>query len=331
VNRPDVLVSYAQNHEDIVLARIFEPWTRSGHWIDIGAGHPILDSVTKLFSDFDWCGINVEPLKQEFDALSIERPKDLNLNLAVGLSSGRRDIFEGPPNSRGTSTMLRELAYEIDGEPFKTTVVEVATLQSIVDSAPWPVDFVKIDVEGFEREVIDSFDWNSSDVDVVLVEATHPNSCIPSHDSWELTLLDAGYQFRLFDGLNRFYSRTDHAKSVSGQLIDPWYPATAQDRFLTFDIKRLVEQTRHLEAELGTQMRVNEERLTYIQSLLENIKVTEIETRSLRASAEILQREVHDLKKSHAETESRCLDQVQLISDLSAQVTQLALRLEQRH
>lgn len=58
-------ISFAQNGEDIRLLRAFieQP---TGFWVDVGANHPINDSVTKLFSLRGWRGINVEPVKNFF-------------------------------------------------------------------------------------------------------------------------------------------------------------------------------------------------------------------------------------------------------------------------
>jgi hypothetical protein len=52
-------VSYAQNYEDILLGRALRK--SEGFYIDVGANHPVFHSVTKLFHDRGWRGINVEP------------------------------------------------------------------------------------------------------------------------------------------------------------------------------------------------------------------------------------------------------------------------------
>ncbi len=59
------MVSYAQNGEDVVLARVFGD-RRAGFYVDVGAGHPVVDSVTKHFYDLGWRGINVEPLPRSW-------------------------------------------------------------------------------------------------------------------------------------------------------------------------------------------------------------------------------------------------------------------------
>jgi FkbM family methyltransferase len=201
-------VSYAQNHEDVVLARALRPDERTGFWVDVGAGHPVYDSVTAAFSERGWRGVNIEPLPQEFAELEAARPHDVNLRVAVGSTPGVGKLFEGPPENRGSSTMVAAIAgrYVDAGQQFVPIEVEIRTLADIVaEHVHGPVDFLKIDVEGMEHEVLASVDWSTFRPRVVMVEATVPNSREPSHESWESLLLAAGYRFTLFDGLNRIY------------------------------------------------------------------------------------------------------------------------------
>ena len=86
--------------------------------------------------------------------------------------------------------------------------------------------FLKIDVEGHELSVISSADWVKKKPLVVVVEAIDAITLEPNHEEWEPLLLDAGYTFAYFDGINRFYGR--HPKTVSRLQIDlptlPQYP-----------------------------------------------------------------------------------------------------------
>jgi hypothetical protein len=72
-----------------------------------------------------------------------------------------------------------------------------------------PIDFMKIDVEGSESLVIEGGDWERFRPRVLVIEATEPNSWIPSHEAWEPLVVETGYRCVLFDGLNRFYAQVD--------------------------------------------------------------------------------------------------------------------------
>ena len=86
-------ISYAQNLEDVVLYRALKHVER-GFYIDVGAWHPTIDSVTRAFYDRGWRGINVEPNPEYFQLLREERPKDINLNAAVGTYKGKVVFYE---------------------------------------------------------------------------------------------------------------------------------------------------------------------------------------------------------------------------------------------
>jgi len=313
VTRPKTLVSYAQNHEDIVLARILEPWNRPGHWIDIGAGHPTFDSVTRLFSDFGWSGVNVEPLADEFALLSTERPNDINLNCAIGREVGQATIYVGPPDSRGTSSLIKPTLTECDTPPIIYDV-QVRSLASLLEDALRPIDFIKIDVEGMEKEVISSADWRDLPAQIVVVEATKPNSVIPSHHSWEPILLEAGYSFRLFDGLNRFYSCDTTSVFRDAHTIDLWYPATIQDNYRT-----------HLLDEKDSQIK---EMNRYIESLKSHL---EEKARSLGEATDrllSLQIEFDTVKRALGSSETEKIGQQKLINDLELSLSAMRRRVE---
>lgn len=75
-------ISYAQNFEDVLINRVFKHKAK-GFYIDVGALHPTIDSVTKAFYDIGWSGINIEPIKEYYELVQEERPRDINLNIAL--------------------------------------------------------------------------------------------------------------------------------------------------------------------------------------------------------------------------------------------------------
>src|SRR3546814_6048313 len=95
------LVSYSQNQEDIILWRALCHVTE-GFYIDVGANDPIDDSVTKLFYDRGWNGINIEPDPVYFAKLTEERPRDHNLSCAAGELDGTTVFYD--VDTRGWST-----------------------------------------------------------------------------------------------------------------------------------------------------------------------------------------------------------------------------------
>lgn len=330
MSRPSPIVSYAQNHEDVVLARILKPWSRMGHWIDIGAGHPTFDSVTRLFSEFGWTGINVEPLTDEFALLEAQRPSDINLNCAVGSTVGFATLYIGPPESRGTSTLVAENAIpgRDSSSELETAVVPVRTLESIMDLTPWEIDFIKIDVEGMEADVITSADWRNIAAKIVVVEATYPNTDKPSHEPWESVLLDAGYDFSLFDGLNRFYSHRERCRPdhLPGATI--WYPATVQDDFISHEMETLRAQISELRAVAVNFQTIDDRQREYIASLETHLAAKTDSLQSATTYASSIEELLKQLRARLAQNEAKRIELRRELDDATSANQALINRVE---
>ena len=229
--RPIPLISYAQNGEDIVLARALKPWERKGFWVDCGAGHPKYDSVTKLFSQFGWTGINIEPLDAEFTLLTQDRPLDVNIQCLLGEQEGSGSIFAGPAENRGSSTtdpLLVERYAKEFGQTFHESQVPIRTLADILREKQLPtIDFLKIDVEGAELEVLRGIDLSEFNPRILVIEATKPNSSEVAYSHWEDRVLSSGYVCALFDGLNRFYVKENDTEAINALMA----PANILDDF----------------------------------------------------------------------------------------------------
>jgi FkbM family methyltransferase len=206
--QPLSFVSYAQNFEDVLLWRALKG-VRDGFYIDLGAADPEADSVTCAFYQRGWRGINIEPQDEYFDRLVRQRPEDLNLKVAVSDRAGEMPFYVVTRNSiTGLSTLNRSVAtkHEADGWRLENRKVEVVTLADICGKyAQRDVHFLKIDVEGAEREVLAGADFEAYRPWIILIEATRPNTQEPNYLPWEPLMTKAGYRFVWFDGLNRFY------------------------------------------------------------------------------------------------------------------------------
>ena len=216
-------VSYAQNFEDVLLFRALGDVT-PGFYIDVGASEPDTDSVTRAFYDRGWRGINVEPTEAAYQRLAAWRPRDVNLRLAAGAAPGTATFFSVEDAHSGLSSLDPAAAarYGAEGLAVQEVVVETRTLAAICrEHAPAVVHFLKIDVEGAERAVLEGADFTKCRPWIVLLEATEPNSTIPAHEGWEGLLLDAGYRFVWFDGLNRFYAAAERYDRLARHFQTP--------------------------------------------------------------------------------------------------------------
>ena len=226
-----MVVSYAQNAEDVRLWRVFAA-KADGFYVDIGAGDPLVDSVTKLFYDAGWCGINIEP-GPRFDALAVDRPRDVNLRLAIAAVEGEQDLWVTDPDPGLSSLDEPDTAALPPGFTASRQEVAVCRLETVLmEHAPnRQIDFLKIDVEGAERSVLESFDLRAVRPTVVVVEAIAPLASRPTRHVWEELLLGAEYAFAAFDGINCFYV----ARETSDLVPAIAYPVSLLDRFVTHD------------------------------------------------------------------------------------------------
>jgi FkbM family methyltransferase len=217
-----MFISYAQNFEDVMLHRVFGSVV-NGFYIDVGAWHPDIDSVTRHFYDMGWTGINIEPSKTYFKLLKKRRPRDMNLDVAIGSRTRKQDYIE--VTGSGLSSLDEQTTERVKRYGFASQrySVSVTTLQKICEQhcAGKVICFLKIDVEGFEREVVESLDWTRNRPIVVVVEAVHPDTRLPMWESWEQILLDARYLCVWFDGINRFYLRRESEELTKHFIVPP--------------------------------------------------------------------------------------------------------------
>ncbi len=241
------MISYAQNQEDVLLSRLFPPG-RLGFYIDVGANDPVVDSVTKHFYDLGWRGVNIEPALHPFERLLQQRDRDINLNVGLSDKEGSLAFYEFPLALPGSSTFsLTQAEWHHDsGIPFVEREVPVTTLAKVCEEhVAGTIDFLTIDTEGHERNVLEGGDWSRWRPRVVVVEATQPNTRITTHDQWEHVLTGADYLFATFDGLNRFYVRKEDEDLLPALQV----PANVHDDFVPFKYSRAISELR---AELTT-------------------------------------------------------------------------------
>ena len=245
------MVSYAQNGEDVVLRRAF-PYDYAGFYIDVGAADPVVHSVTKHFYDLGWHGVNVEPAQGAIEQLVAARPRDVNLGVGIGSQPGEMTFYELPLEMTGCSTFSEQIANDYRREGWKPVPrsVEVTTLAAVCEdhAGNTTIDFLKIDVEGDEAEVLSGADFERFRPRILVVEATLPGTSTPAHEAWDPAVLRAGYRFALFDGLNRFYVREEDARELADTLS---VPANTFDDYLPHRCAQWRDDARAADQELA--------------------------------------------------------------------------------
>ncbi len=215
------ITSYAQNFEDVML------WRALGHienglYIDIGAQHPVTESVSKAFYERGWRGIHVEPVKQYADLLRQDRPDEVVIEAAMSDTHGPVVLhnFQGT----GLSTLSAQVAamHRATGRASEACAVAAITMDDLFALAgPRDIHWLKIDVEGAESAVLGGWKSGGARPWVVCVECTVPLSTIVAAKEWESFLINKEYHFTYFDGLNRFYVHESRPQLASALRVPP--------------------------------------------------------------------------------------------------------------
>jgi len=211
--------SWSIHREDVLLARALHHVDPDvGFYIDVGANNPNEDSVTRLFYDHGWRGLNVEPSLHWYERLLAERPRDINIRAAVSDKPGKLILYDHPDGGLGT-VIERYANRHLNERSVAMHEVEVdaVTLTSLCERyAPPVVHFLKIDVEGFEEQVIRGMDFSRFRPWILCVEATEPMRLnAMTHHSWDPLLVGANYKFVQFDSQNRWYIAAEHPELES--------------------------------------------------------------------------------------------------------------------
>lgn len=240
------IVSYSSSFEDVILYRALKD-VGNGCYIDVGASVPLGDSNTALFYRQGWRGICLEPIPDFNRAWAEHRPDDVLLNVAAGATDGDvtfyvyKDTSQISTCSVDTMQMWKERHYFPDSE----FSVPVVTLNNIMEKYlnGRTIHLLAIDVEGFEKQVLQGFDLKKYKPWIIIIESAVPGTSIPSYQEWESILLDAGYAMVYEDGINRFY--------LSDKKIElqPFFsfPPNVRDNFIPLKQELIQKKCEELE------------------------------------------------------------------------------------
>jgi len=242
-------ISYSQNHEDVLLWRALKH-VEHGFYVDVGANDPSDDSVTRSLYERGWSGINIEPLARHIRALQAQRPRDINLCVAVGAQEGEIEIFDTAVRGWATANADVARAHRANGVQVRVNKVPLRRLAGILaEFAPAQVHFLKIDVEGFEEDVLRGMDFARWRPWVVVVEVTAPNSQLVN-DRWAPLLTGAAYRCVFFDGLNQYYLADEHTELAPAFAVPP----NVFDDFVSAEQVRLTAEVAQKAEALDAQL-----------------------------------------------------------------------------
>ncbi len=166
--------SFSSAGEDMILRHILGSDKMSGFYVDVGAFHPILFSNTYFFYLNGWRGINVEARPRSKELFDKMRPRDFNLEVGVSRERGSLTYYfiaEDSPMNSFSPDFLRQI--KMLEHVHSEIPVPTLPLAEILDRHLPPgqaIDFMSVDVEGHDFEVLESNDWKRFRPRIVVVE-----------------------------------------------------------------------------------------------------------------------------------------------------------------
>lgn len=208
---------YSQFGQDKFLEECVFKGHTNGVFVDVGAHDGMYINNTLFFeNERNWSGINIEPIDSLFEKLEKNRPNCTNLNYAVSNEDGESDFILNTGYTEPISGLVKQydhrhwnrLMSEIRENGGGTQIVKVKTksLESIFDESDLKhVNYLSIDVEGAEFDVIKSINFDKVFIDVIEFENNYHDTTIPIINF----LLQKGYKLIPFECLDVFMIHKD--------------------------------------------------------------------------------------------------------------------------
>lgn len=205
---------FSQEGEDIILRRLFEG-KAVGHFVDVGAHHPRRFSNTCLFYQLGWSGVNIEPNPDALRLFREERKRDINLQVGVSDVAGTLTyiVFDEPALNTFDADLAAEREATTKYRIIDRIEVRVERLEDLLAThlpPGWKIDFMSVDVEGFDLKVVQSNDWMRFRPGYLLVECLESSISTIEGEPMHRFLVSKGYELYA-KAVNTFFYR-DEAK-----------------------------------------------------------------------------------------------------------------------
>lgn len=200
--------SYSQKWEDVLIDALLGN-KRRGFYIDVGANDPTRFSNTKRFYKKGWEGINIEPNTDLFEKLKGKRPKDINLNVGIGVKNKSLTFYKFMPDtlstfSKESARRFQRLGYALVSKE----KIEIKRLRDVLHNYAKGriIDFISVDTEGFDMEVLRSNDWLKFRPKILCVESVKIDVKSSSKvNKTEFYLRRKGYEEYYDNGINTIF------------------------------------------------------------------------------------------------------------------------------
>ena len=163
--------SYSMEKEDLEITKRLNK-IKNGFYVDVGGYHPIHRNNTYLLYKKNWRGINIDLSKFSIDLFKFVRPEDINLNLAVTKTNKKIKYYTQKKISQLT-TIYKEIANKRMQGPIIEKEIMSNTLTALIDKTKYKnkrIDFLNIDAEGADFEILESLNFDVYRPRLICVE-----------------------------------------------------------------------------------------------------------------------------------------------------------------
>ncbi len=223
-DRKNYHISFSQSGEDIIVDFIFKNILNQPKftYCDVGAHHSTYISNTALFYKNGLKGICIEPDPTLFAEIKANRPNDICLNCGIGF--GGKDAVEELDfyimSAKSLNTFSKEEAERLDRQGeykiVETRKIKTYNINRIFDEYFVP-DFLSVDVEGIDFEIIKSIDLTKNRPKVICVETAEFSPVPPGMKVYESVnyLKEHGYIYYADTYNNSIMLDGEHLKNIS--------------------------------------------------------------------------------------------------------------------
>lgn len=170
-------ISFGQYGEDMLLVFLFSSLVGdidkyAGFYVDLGAHHPFLHSNTALLNMLNWRGVNVDACADSIQLFRRHRPNDINVVAGVSDKNETQTFYFLEGGGMNTFDLLH-LTESAKKRIYKTEVIECQAVNELLRIHVPPqqqIDYLNIDLEGFDEKVLQAIDFQQYRPSVISIE-----------------------------------------------------------------------------------------------------------------------------------------------------------------